>query len=280
MPRRLGLSALPAIVIALLSLFATPVAAQDRDAAALFERMKLPQMTAVLQQEGLDHGETLAKDMLGGSPGRDWAATVADIYDLDRMIANIRADFVASLEGAELEAMHAFYGSDLGRQIVALELSAREALLDAEVEAAARERAALAMADETPRYRLISRFVQANDLIARNVMGAMNSNYAFLRGLAEGGAMGGDISEDRLLSDVWAQAPEIRSDTTEWAYAFAMLACQPLEDADMAAYADFAETDPGQRVNRALFDAFDREFEAISRALGRAAAREMALQDL
>lgn len=280
MPRCRRPAALPAIVFALLAVVATPMAAQERDAAALFERMKLPQMIAVMQQEGLDYGETLARDMLGGSPSRDWTSTVAGIYETDRMVENIRQDFVAELEGADLEALHAFYRSDLGREVVALELSAREALLDEDVEEAARERAALAMADETPRYRLAARFVQANDLIERNVMGAMNANYAFLLGLSEGGALGGDMSEDRILSDVWAQEPEIRTSTTEWVYGFTLLAYQPLDEADLRAYADFAETGPGQRINRVLFDAFDGEFEDISRALGRAVARTMAARDL
>jgi len=280
MPRLARSAVLPVALAALLALLATPLLAQDRDAAALFDRMKLPQMIGVMQREGLDYGETLARDMLSDSPSRDWMETVATIYHEERMVANIRAEFVAGLEGADLAALHDFYGSPLGRELISLELSAREALLDDQVEEAARERAALAMADETDRYRLVSRFVDANDLVDRNVMGAMNSNYAFFLGLAEGGAFGGDMSEERILSDVWAQEPEIRISTTEWVYAFTLLAYQPLDDADLAIYTDFAETGPGQRINRALFEAFDGEFEAISRALGRAAAQEMASRDL
>ena len=77
----------------------------------------------------------------------------------------------------------------------------------------------------------------------------MNANYAFLLGLATG-RLRGDMSEERILSDVWAQEPEIRKDTTEWVYAFTMLAYQPLDDAELTAYADFAETDAGQRVDQ------------------------------
>lgn len=280
MPRLVHPAFLPAVLVAMLLLLAAPIAAQDRDAEALFERMKLPQMIGVMQQEGLDYGETLARDMLGGSPGPDWRNTVAAIYDEARMVANIRTAFVAELEGADLAALHDFYGSALGREIISLELSAREALLDDQVEEAARDRATVAMADETDRYRRVDRFVEANGLVDRNVTGAMNANYAFLLGLADGGAFGGDMSEERILSDVWAQEPQIRKETTEWVYAFTMLAYQPLDDADLAAYADFAETDAGQRINRALFEAFDGEFEDISRALGRAATQEMAARDL
>ena len=43
------------------------------------------------------------------------------------MVANIRTAFVAELEGADLAAL-TFYGSTLGREIISLELSAREAL--------------------------------------------------------------------------------------------------------------------------------------------------------
>lgn len=250
------------------------------DAEALFELMKLPQIISVMQQEGIAYGETLGEDMLAGNTGPDWMRMVGRIYDEERMVDRIRTEFVQGLEGADLAALHGFYGSELGQELLSLELSAREAFLDEAVEDAARENAAVAMADETDRYQLVARFVEANDLVERNVMGAMNSNYAFFQGLAEGGAFGGDLSEDQILADVWAQEPEIRANTTEWVFAFSMLAYQPLGDEALERYVAFSESKAGQSINRVLFESFDGEFEEISHALGRAAAHEMTAQDL
>jgi len=131
-----------------------------------------------------------------------------------------------------------------------------------------------------PRVEMITRFAEANDLVERNVAGALNANLAFYRGMVAGGAFDGGLSESEILADVWSQEAEVRRETEEWLFPFLAMAYQPLSEDDLGAYLAFSETAPGQALNAALFAGFDAMFEAISQDLGLAAARMMTSQDL
>ena len=261
---------------------ALPAASQDRaaDIDALYDALGLPEIIAIMREEGIDYGEELGAEMFQGSVGSDWRDVVNAIYDEDTMSEEVRGTFGEAIADADVQAMLDFFNSARGREIITLEVTARRAMLDEAVEEASKEAAALQIADETPRFLAIRDFVDANDLIESNVVGALNSSYAFYMGLIDGGVMPQGVTAETALQDVWSQEPEIRANTTEWVYAFLLLAYQPLSDDDLAAYQAFSETDAGQDLNGALFVAFDAMFEDISRALGLASSRFMATQEL
>ncbi len=265
------------------TLAGTSVFAQDNDAAkrdALLEALGMPEMMLIMREEGLAYGETIGTDMLPGGASAQWSVAVSAIYDVEMMYEEVRGAFEEALEGDDIDAMLAFYTSEPGVSIINLEVSARRALLDAAVDAASKENAALAMMDETQRYLLVKDYVEANDLIESNVVGALNSSYAFYMGLIDGGAMPADMTAETALKDVWTQEADIRTTTTEWVYAFLLMAYQPLEDTELEAYTAFSETDAGRDLNDAMFMSFSGMFDDISRALGLASSRFMISQEL
>jgi hypothetical protein len=173
-------------------------------------------------------------------------------------------------EGETVEAATAFFASPIGERALSLELAARMALQDEAVEAAA-ERAYADLAAANPeRQALIDEFVSVNDLVESNVMGALNANLSFLRGLADSGGEAFAMPEADMLAQVWATEPEVRDEMVGWVFPFLTLAYQPLSDADLQAYIAFSKTPAGQRVNAAMFQAYDALFDEISRDLGRA----------
>jgi hypothetical protein len=256
-----GLLALPATA-------ETPVA----DVSALYDALALPEMIEIMRLEGLAYGAEIGEGLFGGPPTAEWQRKVESIYDNDQMQAAARQALAAATAGQDIGPVVAFFTTEPGSGFIRLEASARRAMLDDDIEAAAKEAAAIAMADRTARYLQVERFVEANDLIETNVTGALNSSYSFYLGLQEGGAFGGDLLPEDLLRDVASREPEIRSGTTEWVYAFLLLAYDPVSDADLERYIEFSETDAGRKLNRAIFGAFDDMFDDISRSLGRAAA--------
>ena len=260
--------------------FAMPVMAQDTDTDVLFELLMLPEIIDIMREEGLSYGTTIGQDLFAGPVTDEWQSKVERIYDYDAMVGIVREDFEISMSDADLTPLIEFFGSDQGQTIIGLEVSAREALLDDAVEEASEDMAAIALADEDPRMVLVQEFITVNNLIETNVAGALNSNLAFYGGLLAGGAFGGALTEDEILTDVWNQEPEIRTNTTDWIHSFLFLAYQPLDDADLQAYIAFSETDAGRDINRAMFESFDRLFNGISRSLGHAAATEMTSQEL
>lgn len=270
--------------IAFAATFVTaPLWAQEVDEVrvdALFDALGMPQIIEIMREEGLSYGETLAVEMLPGGPSEEWNSAVSAIYDVGVMQAEVRGAFGQAIDGADIAAILSFFTSEQGERIVGLEVSARRALLDESIEEASRENAFIAMADETPRYLLIEEFVNSNDLIEANVAGSLNSSYAFYIGLIDGGAMPAGITPEVALQDVWAQEPQVRSDTIEWLYSFLLMAYQPLSDAELEAYIAFSQTEAGQDLTNALFGAFNGTFDDISRALGLASARFMIRQEL
>ncbi len=247
---------------------------------ALFDALGMPEIIAVMRDEGLEYGTTLATDLLPGGASTDWSDAVAAIYDPQMMYEEVRGAFGEALEGDDIDAMLAFFTTQPGRSSVDLEVSARRAMLDDAVEEAAIDAARLAMLDETPRYLMVQDFVVANDLIESNVVGALNSSFAFYTGLIDGGAMPAGVTAEAALENVWGQEGEIRESTTEWVYSFLLMAYQPLSDDALSAYITFSKSDAGQDLTTALFVAFDGMFNDISRGLGLAASRFMLSQEL
>ena len=248
---------------------------------AIFDALLLPEVIDVMEREGRGHGEDLAATIFGGrSVPEDWASLVAVIYDPAHMEAEVLASLAENLAGEDTAAIRAFLEAEPGRSMTALELAAREAMMDEDVEQEAKEAAAVAVFENSSRLDLLRRYAEANDLVDTNVAGTMNTNFAYLTGLMDGGALTGRMTETDVLADIWAQEPQIRADTEEWVYSFLLKAYEPASDTDIEALIAFSETEPGQALNRAVFEAFDERFQDISRSLGLAAARYMTSDEI
>lgn len=255
-------------------------AATEADIDRLLAAMSMDQILALMAKEGDAYAEELKADLLGPAPSAQWEALIATLYAEDTMMETFRPAFAQTLAETDVTPLIAFFDTDPGQKIISLEIAAREAMADPDIEEAAIEKLAAMRDDDDPRLRLLEDFVSVNDLIENNVVGAMNSSFAFYAGLAEGAAFGDGVTEGQILSDVWSQEPEIRLDTIEWIYSYLALAYRPLEDAEIQAYIALSETPEGRDLNRALFGAFDVMYVAISEGLGRGAALLMAGQDL
>jgi len=269
------------LIALVLGLFATLApAAQAQDAERLAEVLNMDGVLGVMRAEGLAYGADLDRNMLDGRGGAAWEAQVAEIYDPARLSATVMPRFAAALEGHDTGAMLDFFGSDLGRRIVRLEITAREAFLEEAVEEAARLRLDEMRADEDRRLDRLTAFIEAGDLVEANVQGGLNSSLAFWQGLRAGGFLGRQMTEEDVLAQVWNQEAEIRAETVEWLYSYLSMAYEPLSDEEFAAYIAFTRTPAGQAMNRALFAGFDAMFTDVSYRLGLAVSREMAGQEL
>lgn len=263
-----------ALAMALFAAF--PVRAQD--AGELYDLLRLDDLVAVMRQEGLSYGQELGTDMFGGSPGAGWSDLLDEIYDTGRMRSLVEARFTAAIDPEAVAPLVRYFDGADGREIVSLEIAAREAMIDDAVEDAARERYRDLSAGDDPRLEPVERFVEAGDLVEANVAGALNASLRFYSGLVDGGAI--EMSEDEILREVWSTEEETRADTSEWVHGFLLLAYRPLGAEALADYVDLAETDAGRALNTALFAAFNAMYDDISYALGLAAAREMSTQEL
>ncbi len=247
---------------------------------SLIDALQLHEIFAVMQQEGISYGRDLDRELLDNAGGEKWQQAVDEIYQSERIWQTFLPRFATELDGADQEAMLAFFDNDRGRRIISLELSARRALLDEDLEQESRDAYHAMLGEGHPRLAMLEDFINANDLVEYNVMGAMNANYAFYNGMIDGRAFDFELTEDEILRDIWSQEPEIRLDTQEWLYGYLTLAFAPLSDDDLQAYIDFSGTKAGRALNAALFAGFDDVFTNVSKALGLSAAGFMKGEDI
>ena len=272
------LRAATALLICLPSM-AVALSEEESD-ARVAELLKTGEIARIMRDEGLDHAIDIAENMFPDRSAGAWMLTVDRIYDAASMQAQMDEALAQSLTAEEAAPIIEFLGSDLGRRIVDLELSAREAYADDSVEEAAKDAWTLIDGEGATRAGMIDRFVEINDLVEENVASGLTANYEFLAGLNEGGAFPDPMSEDMMLAEAYSSEAEIRTETEEWLGSFLNLAYDPLTDAELSDYIAFSATKAGRDFNRALFAGFDAMYDGISRALGRAAAVEMVSQDI
>ncbi|WP_227271554.1 DUF2059 domain-containing protein [Roseobacter weihaiensis] len=252
-----------------LSVSALPAWANAR-VTLLMDALKVTEVVSILRAEGLSYAQTLDADMLNGQGGAFWTSQVDRIYDAERIEETVRAALEAGLEEEEIEAALAFFTSERGTRIVRLENAARTAMADPEVDEAAREIYESLRDSDGPLVQLVSHYIDVNDLLERNVSGAMSANYQFYKGLSDGRFM--RRSDADILDEVWAQQDDIRTDTESWLHGFLLMAYQPLPLEDMQAYVDYSASPEGQALNAALFEGFETVYRDLSYALGRAVA--------
>lgn len=256
------------------------LASRAPELRALLGAMGLYDILAIMATEGREAAPDIEADMFPGQGGAAWMAVVAGIYASDKMMADFEAALpLDRLSADDIAALRAFFESDLGARIAAGEIAARQAFLDPALEQIATDLAQERAAQNHPRIAQLTTFNVVNDLVERNVSGALNANFAFYRGLSEGGAFPAPLPEAMMLAEVWGQEPAIRSETTQWLFAYQTLAYEDLSDADLQAYIELSRSAAGQAINASLFAAFDTVFNAISYALGQAAAGFVAGED-
>lgn len=245
---------------------------ESAPAAVLADLMRMDETFAIMAEEGRAHGAEIEAGSFPGRGGAGWAATVARIYDTERMRTRFLAVFAEALkeDPAAIEAASRFFGSDLGQRILTLELDARRAMIDDDVSEAAEVTAEKMKAARDPRLRLVRKMIEAADLVEMNVAGALSANLAFARGMAETLPSARSQPAEDMLGEIWAQESGIRASTTTWLYSYLVMAYAPLSDAELQSYVDFWTAPEGKAVNAALFAAFDAAFVPISEELGQA----------
>ncbi|QYX55479.1 DUF2059 domain-containing protein [Roseovarius sp. SCSIO 43702] len=259
------------------ALQAVAVEAQDR-IAALSDALRLGETVEIMREEAIANGHDLSLGYLGDPASKTWIAELERINAPERMIALLREELAARLEGEDVEAMIAFFDRPEGQRIIELELAARRVMGDPVAEEAARAAYYEARADGAPILEVIDRMTEDSDLLERNVAGALNSNLMFLRGMADGGGYEGDLSD--MTRDVWAQEDELREELADWLGTFQLLAYQPLDPDVLDGYAEFFRSDEGRALNDALFLAFNRMIDETSYLTGRALARHVGAEQL
>lgn len=246
----------------------------------LVKALQLEDLFEVMAKEGEAYGQSLDAELLDGNGGAMWRQAVIEIYRPGRVWKRFLQDFDDSLVDADINSIVAFSESPLALKIFKLEVSARRALLDKSIEQASAQMIQTLRENDDPRVPLLKQFVEINDLVEFNVMGAMNANYAFYQGLIDGKGIDVSMTDEQILHEVWGQEQAIRDETSDWIYSYLALAYRPLTDAELTAYIEFSQSQAGRGLNAAIFTTFDTLYKEISYQLGLKVAASMHGDDI
>ena len=265
--------------LAALSVLPGPVLADADSVDRLIDATRMVEVLSVMREEGLQHAAAIERDSFPGQGGVAWTLEAERIHDLERALTDMRNSMMETIDEDGIAPITTFFESELGVKIISAEISAREAMLDDEVDTIADDALAEMRASDDPRLDALQRFIDANDLVESNVVGGLNSNFAFFRGLADSGAYEGELTQQQMLAQVWGQEEELRSGSEEWLLSYLGLAYSALEDDELEAYIAISETPSGALFNRIIFTAFDALFTRSSYELGLAAGRFVNAED-
>ena len=252
-----------AICLVLSATAAWPNAQTDR----LVDALGLPALIAAFSTEGIESGAALDAGLLNGQGGNVWAETVRRLYDPERLVEDVRAAFDAGLDPDVTAQALLFFESDLGQRLTELEVQARQAMLNPDLEDMAKS-APSAASDA------ISDFLAIRDLVARNADTSLDAQTAFFAGLAD---VTGRANE---TPDVEAQRDTVTAETERWLRGYYALAQSPLSADDVAIYTAFWDTDVGRALDDVLFEAFGTSYSTLSFGLGQTAGRLLPQNDL
>lgn len=246
-----------------------PVTA-DRVAAA----MRLDLLAEVLAAEIAAAGDPFRLETPDRAPDAGWAAIAARIASPGRIRTGLRAGVAQGIGALDQpddrrslgEALD-FWEAPLGRQVVLLEIAAREAMAEPGIEDAARDAFAAAAARGDPRIDKVRALVVAGDLVEPAVAASLNIAVAALQGALEAQGLG---AEPSILDDAWLQEAEIRADQAGWIEALVHVASAPLSDAELDVLTEAAGRPGHRRLNAIMNEAATATFIEIARDLGRA----------
>jgi len=233
----------------------------------LMDALGVPELIAAFSVEGIENGAALDDSVLNGQGGNVWAETVRRLYDPQRLEADVRRAFAETLDEQVAAQALLFFESELGVRIVALEVQARTAMLNDDLEAAARS--APSALDET-----ITAFLEIRHLIERNTDAAMAAQEAFYAGLAM------SSGQTDSTPDPATQRALIMAETESWLRGYYALAQSPLSADEVAIYTAFWDTEIATALDDALFEAFGTSYASLSFGLGQAAGHLLPQNDL
>ncbi|CUJ95541.1 hypothetical protein RUE5091_01552 [Ruegeria denitrificans] len=264
------------LVAAFLALFAWAVPLQaEEKIERLMQALQLDAVITILRDEGNLLGQDLQQTFLDDNGGPVFLDQVDRIYDADKMRSQVKEVFEEALTESQMERAILFFESDLGQDIISLELSARVAMADETIEEMAQD--AYEQGDRsTELFRLVDEYIQVNNLIDENVQNSISADFNFFRGMT----LGAGADDGELLAQLLEEKDSVTEDTRTWLYSFFLLAYKPLSDSQMRENIAFSRTETGRAINTALFESFDRMFDTIYYQLGLAVAQVLKGSDL
>lgn len=221
----------------------------------------------------MQQGAMAGPGIAGDAPdafGQQYVALAEKVFDPDLMLDRAIEMMAAVMPDALLAHGEAFYGSDLGRRLVAAENESH--VTDDDIRYAEGETIAAALAEGSPErlddYRAM---MEAIGGVEASVRAVIEVQYRYLLAAMAAGSVEFDFSPDELRALLEEQIPEISQNIAAFSMLGAAYTYRDFSDADMRAYREALEKEPMRQVyeilNAIQFQVMAERYEALAAEL-------------
>lgn len=246
--------------------------AQTQDTDRLQAFLAVTGFDAALDSIALSAGD--APLMLGRTPtdfGSDWTRTVAEVFDPTVMRGMAKDILGKALTDDLLEHAVAFYASDLGQRLVAVENAAHLADDGDTPQREGEQIIADLLREGSPRLEILQRMGPAIDPQDNAVRAVEEIQIRFLLSASAAGVVPVELDEPTLRTLMEDQRGDMRQSMREAGLAQAAYVYRDFSDDDLRAYVEALEHPEMQRVyelmNAIQFEIMANRFEVLARRM-------------
>jgi hypothetical protein len=257
------------LVVAVAGLWATAVAAADRETMRHFLEVTGFDVAITSMQQGAMAGPGIAGDAPGAF-GRQYIALAERVFDPELMLERA-VDMMAAVMPEDLvDHGIAFYGSDLGKRLVDAENESHMTDDDQRYEVGQALLETLS-ADAPGRIEDYGAMMDAIGGVDSSVRAVVEIQVRYMLAAMAAGSVDIDYSEEELRGLIAEQIPEIRQNVAVYSMLGTAYAYRDFSDADVRAYREALE-DPQMRqvyelLNAIQFEVMAERYEVLAAEL-------------
>jgi hypothetical protein len=234
------------------------------DVRALMERSG---MVAQLSEEADQIRESFPKQIQGQFPPdliKPMTEVVVAAWDGQKLLDAVEAAYADALTPDDLKAANAFIDSPLGQRVVKAETDGESIAAWDEIES---KRADLVAGLEADKERMA--IVQRIDKVLRATDASATIMLSLVRATVIGGAGSNDPETlDRIEQVIKAMRPQMIAENRSYVLASFARVYRDFSLEELAAYADYLETDTARTINGLFFAVANEHYTAAGEKIG------------
>tara|TARA_B100000674_G_scaffold8406_1_gene6489 strand:- start:1112 stop:1990 length:879 start_codon:yes stop_codon:yes gene_type:complete len=244
----------------------------------LYDALQMDRVNEIIRVEGIRDAKDTGEAYLSANSAKRFVDQAKSVYQLESMEQDFKRLLTENLSTADANEILLFYQLPIGKLASELEVSARVAISETEIEEMAKTELKEAKALNNRRLDDIGSVIKTLELVEQNLIGAYAAQFAFMNELSKLGVL--ELTRQEMIDIITNDEEKLKGEILEWLMAFSHMAYAPMSDEEFSVYNDFSKSDLGIVLNKALFSAYNEMAKDQSQRLANILGEFMKSEDL
>ena len=244
----------------------------------LYDALQMDRVNEIIRAEGIRDARGTGEAYLSANSVERFVEQAKSVYQLDNMEKDFKRLLTENLSTSEANEILLFYRLPIGKLASELEVSARVAISETEIEEMAKTMLKEAKAIKNTRLNEIESVIKILELVEQNLIGAYAAQFAFMYELSKLGVL--ELSRQEMIDIITNDEEKLKGEILEWLMAFSHMAYAPMSDEEFRVYNDFSKSDLGILLNKALFSVYNEMAKDQSQSLANILGEFMKSEEL